>query len=131
MPGGTMEGCPWLKAVLVRTAAFTLHHFAALPTKDPTSGFRMFSRRVIDQIEIESRSGILLQHRIAGESPPAGLAHRRGSGALVRTPAWREPVSVLKWLPAYLRWFRYAFATTYLRRSPETVLMQSKPARTA
>jgi hypothetical protein len=34
---------------------------------------------------------------------------------------------VLKWLPAYMRWFRYAFATTYLRRSPETVPMQSKP----
>jgi dolichol-phosphate mannosyltransferase len=38
---------------------------------------------------------------------------------------------VLKWLPAYLRWFRYAFATTYLRRSPETVAMQSKPIQAA
>ena len=45
MPGGTMQGCPWLKAVLVRSAAFILNRFAALPTKDPTSGFRMFSRR--------------------------------------------------------------------------------------
>ena len=26
MPGGAMQGCPWLKATLVRTAAFTLHH---------------------------------------------------------------------------------------------------------
>jgi len=38
---------------------------------------------------------------------------------------------VLKWLPAYLKWFRYAFATTYLRRSPDTVVMRSQPLRTA
>jgi len=24
-------------------------------------------------------------------------------------------------LPAYFRWFKYAFATSYLRRGPETV----------
>jgi len=33
MPGGMMQGCPWLKAALVRTAAFTLHRFARLPTR--------------------------------------------------------------------------------------------------
>ena len=40
--GRKMEGCPWLKALLVRTAAFTLYVFARLPTHDPTSGFRAF-----------------------------------------------------------------------------------------
>jgi dolichol-phosphate mannosyltransferase len=131
LPGGTMEGCAWLKALLVRTAAFTLHHFAALPTKDPTSGFRMFSRRVIDQIEIESDQGfcysielLVKVHRLGwkiGEVPALWFERQHGASRF----------RVLKWLPAYLRWFRYAFATTYLRRSPETVVMQSKPARTA
>src|SRR5262249_12452622 len=31
MPGGAMIGCPWLKAVLVRSANFTLRHVARLP----------------------------------------------------------------------------------------------------
>src|SRR5712671_7014383 len=57
MPGGAMIGCPWLKAVLVRSANFTLHHVARLPTTDASNGFRMFSRRVIDRIEVESREG--------------------------------------------------------------------------
>jgi glycosyltransferase involved in cell wall biosynthesis len=57
MPGGRMEGCPWLKAVLVRSAAFALHRIARVPTFDPTSGFRLFSRKVIDQIPIESSIG--------------------------------------------------------------------------
>ena len=33
---------------------------------------------------------------------------------------------VLQWLPAYLRWFRYAFATTFLRRPSETVVLTSR-----
>jgi hypothetical protein len=31
---------------------------------------------------------------------------------------------VLYWLPAYLRWYVYAFATTWLRRPPETVVLK-------
>jgi dolichol-phosphate mannosyltransferase len=126
LPGGTMQGCPWLKAVLVRTAAFTLNQVAALPTKDPTSGFRMFSRRVIEQIKVESNQGfcysielLVKAHRLGwriGEVPARWFERQHGTSRF----------RVLKWLPAYLRWFRYAFATTYLRRSPETVTMQSK-----
>jgi dolichol-phosphate mannosyltransferase len=37
---------------------------------------------------------------------------------------------VLKWLPAYLRWYRYAFATTYLRRPPQSVV-RKLPASSA
>jgi dolichol-phosphate mannosyltransferase len=130
LPGGTMQGCPWLKAVLVRTAAFTLHQVALLPTRDPTSGFRMFSRRVIESIEVESDQGfcysielLVKAHRLGwriGEVPARWFERQHGASRF----------RVLKWLPAYLRWFRYAFATTYLRRAPETVPMQSKPVRT-
>jgi glycosyltransferase involved in cell wall biosynthesis len=128
MPGGTMRGCPWLKAALVRTAAFTLHRLAALPTRDPTSGFRMFSRRVIDQIDIESDEGfcysielLVKAHRLGwriGEVPALWFERKHGSSRF----------RVLKWLPAYLRWYRYAFATTFLGYAPNTVAR--KPART-
>jgi dolichol-phosphate mannosyltransferase len=130
LPGGTMEGCPWLKASLVRTAAFTLHNFAALPTRDPTSGFRMFSRRVIEQIEIESSEGfcysielLVKAHRLGwrvGEVPARWFERKHGASRF----------RVLKWLPAYLRWYRYAFATTYFRRPPRTVVMRSPRTQT-
>ena len=57
MPGGTMQGAPMLKTALVRTAAFTLHHVARLPTRDATSGFRLFSRRAVREIVVESDQG--------------------------------------------------------------------------
>jgi glycosyltransferase involved in cell wall biosynthesis len=129
LPGGTMQGCPWVKAALVRTAAFTLHNFAALPTRDPTSGFRMFSRRVIEQIEVESDQGfcysielLVKAHRLGwriGEVPARWFERKHGTSRF----------RVLKWLPAYLRWYRYAFATTYLRRPAQTVGMRSNHLR--
>ena len=89
MPGGTMQGCPWLKAALVRTAAFTLHHLARLPTHDPTSGFRMFSRRVIDQIAVELDQGftysielLVKAHRLGwriGEVPALWFERKHGT----------------------------------------------------
>src|SRR5262249_43598586 len=57
MPGGSMVGCPWPKSALVRTGNFTLHSLGRLPTRDATNGFRLFARRVLDQIVIESDRG--------------------------------------------------------------------------
>jgi glycosyltransferase involved in cell wall biosynthesis len=124
MPGGTMQGAPWLKAMLVRTAAFSLHRLARLPTHDATSGFRLFSRRVIEQIAVESDQGfcysielLVKAHRLGwriGEVPALWFERRRGASRF----------RVLKWLPAYLRWYLYAFATTVLRRPPSTVALK-------
>jgi len=119
--GGCMEGCPWLKAVLVRTAAFTLRHFARLPVHDPSNGFRLFSRRLLDSIAIESAVGFSysiellvkchrLRWRIA-ETPARWFERKAGESRF----------RVLRWLPAYLRWYGYAFATTYLRRGAGSV----------
>jgi dolichol-phosphate mannosyltransferase len=128
MPGGRMEGCPWLKAVLVRSAAFALHRIARVPTFDSTSGFRLFSRRVIDLIPIESDIGfcysielLVKLHRLGwpvGEVPAVWFERKHGASRF----------KVLQWIPAYLRWFFYAFATTFLRRSPNTVVMKTSRA---
>jgi glycosyltransferase involved in cell wall biosynthesis len=123
MPGGKMEGCPWLKAILVRTAAFLLHRVALLPTHDPTSGFRLFSRRAIERIPIESDTGFCYSIELLVK------AHRLGWPVAEIPALWFERKAgasrfkVLQWLPAYLRWFRYAFATTFLRRQAETVAL--------
>ena len=131
MPGGCMEGCPWLKAVMVRTAAFTLHHIARLPTRDGTNGFRLFSRRVIDNIAIESDRGFCFSLELMVK------CHRLGWPAADVPAKWFERkqgasrFQVLNWVPAYLRWYRYAFATTFLRRSAHSVKQRAawNPAR--
>ncbi len=80
IPGGCMVGCPWLKATLVRCAAFTLYHLAGLPTHDPSNGFRLFSRRVLDRFEIESTAGFVYSIELLGEDPSGRLEDRRSAG---------------------------------------------------
>lgn len=127
VPGGCMKGCPWLKATLVRASAFALYHLARLPTRDPSNGLRVFSRRVLDTIPIESNVGfaysielLVKAHRLGwriGEVP-AGWFERR---------AGKSRFQVLKWVPQYLKWFGYAFATTYFFRGPKTVRIKEIP----
>jgi dolichol-phosphate mannosyltransferase len=124
MPGGAMVGCPLLKAVLVRSANFTLRHVARLPTTDASNGFRMFSRRVVERIPVESEAGfcysielLVKAHRLGwriAEVPVRWFERRHGASRF----------QVIKWLPAYLRWYAYAFATTFLRRPPRTVTLK-------
>ena len=111
-----MVGCPWLKAALVRAGNFSLFHLARLPTRDASNGFRLFSRRVMDDIVVESDRGFCYSiellvkcHRLGwriGEVPARWFERAHGTSRF----------QVVRWLPAYLRWYLYAFATTYLRR---------------
>jgi len=125
IPGGCMVGCPWLKAALVRAAAFTLYYIARLPTHDPTSGFRLFSRRVIDGIAIESDRGFCYSIELLVK------CHRLGWPVAEVPAKWFERKQgqtrfrVLRWLPAYLHWYGYAFATTFLRLPANSVKLRS------
>jgi len=126
MPGGEMVGCPMIKMLLLRAAAFTLRHVARVPTHDATNGFRLFSRRVLEEIEVESNLGFTFSlellvkvHRLrwtVGENPAIWIERGEDQGS--------SKFKLLRWLPAYLRWYFYAFATTYLRRTPRTVSLR-------
>lgn len=116
MPGGCMEGAPWLKNILVRTAAFTLYYLARLPVHDASNGFRLFSRKVLNEIEIESSEGFVYSIELLVK------CHRQG-WKIGEVPAkWYERTSgksrfrLLKWIPAYLKWFFYAFFTFVSRK---------------
>lgn len=116
MPGGGMYDCPWLKDTLVRLAATSLHHLAGVPTRDASNGFRMFSRRAIRELPIVSSEGFTYSLELLVR------AHRRGWRIGEVPVIWVERskgvsrFKVLNWLPAYLRWYGYAFETAIKRR---------------
>jgi len=129
MPGGCMIGCPPLKAVLVRTGAFVLYHVARVPTHDPTNGFRVFSRRVLDCIPIESSEGFTYSIELLAKCHRLGWRIAEVPAQWIERKKGTSRFRVLKWLPAYLRWCAYAFATTYLFRGPSTVSLAAERAR--
>jgi dolichol-phosphate mannosyltransferase len=125
-PGGTMTGCPIAKACVAVIGNLSLYYMTRLPARDATNGFRLFSRRVLDQIVIESDRGFCYSIELLVK------CHRLGWPIAEVAAQWHERVRgtsrfrVLHWLPAYGRWYFYALATTYLRRPARTVRL--KPA---
>jgi glycosyltransferase involved in cell wall biosynthesis len=114
--GGGFEGCNWLKSVLVRTASWTLHAFARVPIHDATNGFRLFSRRLLENVQLESSEGFTYSIELL-------VKCHRLDWKMAELPAkWYERTSgqshfkVFQWASSYLRWYFYAFSTTYLRR---------------
>ena len=109
MPGGRQIGGPLLKRLMSRTAGLTLHWLARVPTHDPTSNFKLYSRRFLDSITIESTAGFELALELTVK---ATLAGRR----VAEVPTtWRDRTSgqsnfkLRQWLPHYLHWYRVAF----------------------
>jgi dolichol-phosphate mannosyltransferase len=105
MPGGRQIGGPRLKTLLSRFAGLTLHHLAGVETHDPTSNFKLYSRRFLDAVTIESRAGFELALELTVKATITG---RR----VAEVPTtWRDRTSgksnfkLREWLPHYLRWY--------------------------
>ena len=114
IPGGSMVNCPWLKALLVRTVSFSLYRFARLPSHDATNAFRLFSRRLLREARIESTEGFTYSLELLAK------CHRLGLRVAEIPAQWQERAKgnsrfqILRWAPAYLRWYFYIYRTTYM-----------------
>jgi glycosyltransferase involved in cell wall biosynthesis len=117
MRGGHQVGGPPLKRLMSRTAGLTLHWFAGVPTHDPTNNFKLYSRRFLDSVTIESTAGFELALELTVK---ATIARRR----VAEVPTtWRDRTAgesnfkLRKWLPHYMHWYRVAFVGRLRRRA--------------
>ena len=115
MSGGQQIGGPRLKKFLSRSAGKILYSIAGVGTHDPTNSFKAYSRKMLLQVEIESRSGFEIgielvskAHRLrlpVAEIPTIWLDRTDGSSKFLLT----------RWAPKYLPWFFNCFAPKNLR----------------
>lgn len=114
MRGGRQIGGPPLKRFLSRMAGLTLHWFARVPTHDPTNNFKLYSRRFLESVTIESAAGFELALELTVKATMAG---RR----VAEVPTtWRDRTAgtsnfkLRAWLPHYLRWYLAAVRGRWL-----------------
>jgi glycosyltransferase involved in cell wall biosynthesis len=115
MRGGRQVGGPLLKRLMSRAAGLSLHWLARVPIHDPTNNFKLYSRRFLDTVSIESAAGFELALEL---SVKATLAGRR----LAEVPTtWRDRTAgksnfkLRKWLPHYLHWYFEALRGQFSR----------------
>ncbi len=121
IPGGSMVGGALHKVVIVRLGKFALHHLARLPVHDPTNAFRLFSRRLLDTVEIESERGFTFSVELLAKAVRLGWKVDEVAAQWLERDDKPSRFRVFAWIPAYLRWLIYAMATAWLGRGPQTV----------
>jgi glycosyltransferase involved in cell wall biosynthesis len=115
MGGGRQVGGPRLKRLMSRTAGLTLHWFAGVPTHDPTNNFKIYSRRFLDSVTIESTAGFELALELTVKATIAGRRVAEVPTTWRDRTAGQSNFKLRKWLPHYLHWYRVAFAGTLKR----------------
>ena len=121
MKGGSMKGCPLIKSILVRVASTTLYLLSSIPVRDASNGFRLFSRRLLNTVNIESKIGFAYSLELLAKCNRLKLK-------IAEIPAqWEERsegssrFKIFKWLPEYLKWYFYGLSTTWLKKGPQDV----------
>ncbi len=109
MRGGRQVGGPPLKRLMSRAAGLTLHWFAGVPTHDPTNNFKLYSRRFLDSITIESSAGFELALELTVKATLAGRLVAEVPTTWRDRTAGQSNFKLRKWLPHYLRWYWTAF----------------------
>jgi len=116
MRGGHQVGGPPLKRLMSRTAGLTLHWFAGVPTHDPTNNFKLYSRRFLDTVTIESTAGFELALELTVKATIAGRRVAEVPTTWRDRTAGQSNFKLRKWLPHYLHWYRIAFLGRSRRR---------------
>ena len=123
--GGSMKGCPILKSILVRMASSSLFLLSSIPVRDASNGFRLFSRRLLEKVEIESKIGFAYSLELLSKC-------NRLRYKISEIPAqWEERsvgssrFKIFSWLPEYLKWYLYGLSTKWLKRGPNKVKIKN------
>jgi len=115
MAGGRQLGGPPLKRSLSRAGGLSLHRLAGVGTHDATNNFKLYSRRLLDAITIESTAGFELALELTVK------AHRLRMPIAEVPTTWRDRTqgqsrfNLWKWLPHYLRWYWFGLASLWVR----------------
>ena len=114
MKGGSMKKCPLVKSILVRFASFTLYHLSSIPIEDASNVFRLFSKKILNKYEIESKLGFAYSLELLVK------AHRDGFKITQIPSSWEErelgksKFRILKWIKEYLKWYFYGLRTNFI-----------------
>lgn len=106
--GGKQVGGPWLKKFLSRAAGVSLHFITCIPTHDVTNSFKMYTKKVLDTIKIESNGGFELGMEIVIKAHFSGFKVTEIPCTWIDRQAGESRFKIIKWIPKYLKWYFFA-----------------------
>jgi glycosyltransferase involved in cell wall biosynthesis len=109
MAGGQQVGGPAMKGTLSALAGRSLRLLAHVGTRDATNSFKAYSRDFVREVGVDSRDGFEIGIELTAKA-------RRMRRPVAEVPTiWLDRQAgisnfkVARWIPSYLRWYRFAF----------------------
>jgi dolichol-phosphate mannosyltransferase len=115
--GGKQIGGPKFKKFLSKTAGLSLKFLTTLPVHDITNSFKLYRKKMIDAIDIQSDSGFEIGMEIVVK------AHFSGYKVTEVPCTWTDRLDgqskfrIFKWMPKYLKWYFYALRKAVFGKS--------------
>ena len=109
MPGGQQVGGPGLKGVMSKTAGRSLRLLAHIGTRDATNSFKAYSTEFVRSVGIDSRDGFELGIELTAKARRMRLPVAEIPTIWLDRQAGVSNFRIAKWIPGYLRWYRFAF----------------------
>jgi len=109
MPGGQQVGGPVLKGLLSKTAGKSLKMLAHMGTRDATNSFKAYSTDFVREVGIDSRDGFEIGIELTAKAKRLGRPVAEIPTIWLDRQAGVSNFKVAKWIPGYLRWYRFAF----------------------
>ena len=112
--GGSYEGAPLVKRLIVKFVSFTLTNFTTLPTKDATNGFRLFSKSIVEKFPIESKKGFTFSIELLAK------AYRYNYKITELPEKWPVRTSgeskfSYYTIPFYFKWYLYILMSAFIK----------------
>src|SRR5438309_6502381 len=117
MRGGHQVGGPLLKRSMSRAAGLSLHWLGGLPIHDATSNYRLYSKRLLQRVTIESNGGFGLGLELTV------TAHALGMRIAEVPTTWRDRTvgesrfRLWTWLSRFLRWDSVRIAARVVKKA--------------
>jgi glycosyltransferase involved in cell wall biosynthesis len=109
MAGGQQVGGPYLKGMMSRTAGRSLRVFTHIGTRDATNSFKAYSTAFVREVGIDSRDGFEIGIELTAKAKRMRKPVAEIPTIWLDRQAGMSNFKVAKWIPSYLRWYRFAF----------------------
>ena len=109
MPGGQQVGGPILKGLMSKSAGRSLRMLAHIGTRDATNSFKAYSTDFVRKVGIDSRDGFEIGIELTAKARRMRLPVAEIPTIWLDRQAGMSNFKVAKWIPGYLRWYRFAF----------------------
>jgi glycosyltransferase involved in cell wall biosynthesis len=111
MAGGQQVGGPYLKGKLSQMAGRSLQLLTHTGTRDATNSFKAYSTEFVRAVGIDSRDGFEIGIELTAKAKRMRLPVAEIPTIWLDRQAGMSNFKVARWIPKYLRWYRFAFGS--------------------